>query len=229
MKRNKNKLQDSAATLIAELLAVPQVLEQIRQSIEQQRDLIARLEKTQAMHGRDIQRLDGSVRKINSDMEAFYQRQNCMEQASERLTLLSQEHYQQHVLDPLARRILQLLDTVDEASSKGGAQQGNNEESDICRAFRANLLELLANYGIEQISADQGSVFDPKVMRPVRFAPTDCGQRDKTVESVVRHGYVSDSRVLRPAMVSIYRFDDSERISDNPQQKEINHEWNSCY
>lgn len=216
---DQQRLEENIAQAIVQMLAMPQTLEQIRQSLSEQDKRIAQLEEAQALQGQSLQRSEGLVQEIITGMEAFYRRQQCMDRASESLSTLSQQHYRRHIIDPLVRRIFPLVDMLAEASPKGDGEQAMGNESDVLEAFAADLCELLAGYGVEPIPVAAGSAFDPKTMQPVRFVPTLRPKDDKTVEAVARQGFRCDDRILRSAMVSIYRFDGSKRIAGNPTQE----------
>ncbi len=212
-------LEQSIAQVIVEMLAVPQTLEQIQQSLIEQDGRIAQMEEAQALQGRSLQRSEGSIQKLTQGIEAFYQRQQCLDQASERFSLLSQEHYDRHVIEPLTRRVFPLLDMLTEVSSNNSEGQTADVDCELSEALAADLYELLAGYGVEPVVVTAGSVFDGKTMQPVHSVRTYRPTEDKTVQSMVRPGFRRDEQILRPAMVSIYRFEGSERILSNSQRK----------
>ncbi len=201
------------AQAIVRILDMPQMLEQVQQSLGELAGQIAQIEQAQALHGRTLQRSEGAIQKLTEAIEAFYQKQDCLEQASERFSLLSQQHYDSHVIEPLVRCVFPLVDMLSEAAS------ADNGDGDLFKAFIADLHELLATYGVEPIQAATGSIFDPKTMQPVEFAPTCNRKDDKLVESMVRQGFRRGDRILRPAMVVIYRFDGSKQTSSNSRKE----------
>lgn len=195
------------AQIMARIFTVPRILETIRQSLTDQERRLAQLEKLLTIHAQSNQALEGSIKSLTAGMEAFYQRQQCLEQASQRLTQLSQQHYEHHIIEPLSRSILSVVDMLRDAS-----KNSNGQKSDLVEAIEASLHELLAAYGIKKISVAIGSDFDAKIMQPVRMIGV-CQQRyDKKVEAVIRHGYRCNERILRPSMVSIYRFENPKEI-----------------
>ena len=202
--------EQKIAQAIVQLLAMPQTLEQIQESLDEQNKRIVQLEKAQIRQGQTLQESEGSIQKLTQGIEAFYQRQQCVEQASERLSLLSQQHYDRHVIEPLTRRVFPLMDMLSEAS-----QNSEEQHSDILEAVQADLHELLAGYGVEPISVSAGGAFDAKTMQPVQLIPTHRKTEDKAIQSMIRPGFRCDKRILRPAMVVMYRFEGSKHISRN--------------
>ena len=206
-------VEQKLAQVIAQILAMPQTLEQIQQSQSEQREQIAHLKEAQSLQGRSIQSLERFTLKQTEAVEALYGKQDCLEQTSRQQTLLSEQHYQEHVIEPLARRVFPLVDILSEAVSGSSGKLVSTARSDLFEALTANMFELLADYGVEPIKVAAGSPFDAKIMKPVRFVPTYRSEDDKTVESMVRLGFRRDELILRPAAVSIYRFEGSKHIS----------------
>ena len=59
-----------------------------------------------------------------------------------------------------------------------------------------------------------GSVLEAKIMQPARLVPTHHPENDKIIESMLRPGFRRDELILRPAVVSIYRFENSKHLSN---------------
>ena len=201
------------AQAIAQILAMPQILEQVQQSQSEQREQIAHFEEAQSLQGRSLQKLEGSFLTQTEAITALYGKHDCLEQTSRQQTLLSEQHYQEHVIEPLVRRIFPLIDILLEAVSGSNGKLVSTARSDLFEALTANLYELLADYGVEVIQTAAGSPFDAKIMKPVRFVPTLRTRQDKKIESVVRPGFRRGKRMLRPVMVALYRFKDSNQRS----------------
>ncbi len=212
---NQQSLEQKLPRAVAQFLAMPQVLEQIQQSQSEQREQIAKLEEIQSLQGRSLQSLERLFVKQTEAVEALYGKQDCLEQTSRQQTLLSEQHYQQHVIEPLVRRVFPLIDMLLETASGSNGEPFPNAQTDLLEALRAELYELLAGYGIEPIRVTAGSQFEAKVMKPVRFVPTPRAKKDKKIESVVRPGFRRGERILRPVMVAVYRFKDSKESSNN--------------
>ena len=206
-------LEQMLPQAIAQILAMPQTLEQIQQSQSEQSEQIAQLEETQSLQGQSLQSLEGSTQKLTEAVKALYGKQECLERTSRQNTLLSEQHYQQHVIEPLVRRIFPLIDILSESGSGSNGNQFPNARSDILAALAAELRELLAGYGVEPIQVADGSPFDAKIMKPVRFVTTFRSKDDKIVESMDRLGFRRDELILRPAAVCIYCFKSPKHFS----------------
>ena len=214
-------LEQMLARAIAQILAMPQKLEQIQQFQAEQCEQVPQFQEAQSLQGRSLQKLEGSVLKLTEAVEALYGKQDCLEQTSRQQTLLSEQHYQRHIIEPLVRRVFPLIDMLLEATSGSDGQPHPNDQLDLLEALKAELHELLAGYGVEPIRATAGSVFEAKTMAPARLVPTYRQENDKMVESMLRLGFRRGEQILRAAMVSIYRFEGSKQISSEPQQERL--------
>ena len=192
---------------ILRLFAVPKTLEQIEQEFIGHSERLSRIEKAQCLQENGIRELEALHRKQSQALDAFYQGQNCMEEASRQQTLLSEQHYDRHIIEPLARRIFPLIDLLSENISRC---PGGSSSSDTFEAVKAELIDLLANYGVEPVEVVSGSAFDAKIMQPVSFTDTDKLKKNMTIKAVVRLGFRRDERIVRPVMVDVYRFEKSE-------------------
>jgi len=192
------------------LCAMPATLERIEQEVAGQNERLSGIEEAQCLQKNSLRGIEGSNQKQSQALEAFYQRQQCMEEASRQQTLLSQQHFDRHVIEPLARQVFPLIDVLSESGSRCQCDQGCEDHSE---AFQAELLDLLASYGIEPIHAASGSAFDAKTMQPACFMNTDQLSRDMTVKDIVRLGFRREDRILRPVMVDLYRFEKPQAIT----------------
>ena len=91
--------------------------------------------------------------------------------------------------------------------------QADEQHSDAFKAFRMELLDLLAGYGVEPIPVHGGDTFDAKKMQPVGFAGTDIKNKHMTVKTIVRSGFRYEDRILRPSMVELYRFNSPQKTT----------------
>lgn len=205
---------------IRRLFAVPQSLEQLAQEVVEQGGRLSRIEEAQGLYGSSVRELEGSHRRQAQALEAFYQQQSCMEEASRQQTLLSQQHFDRHIIEPLARRIFPLIDMISEHIS-GSRNHAN--PSDAFEAAKAELVDLLESYGVELVHVVAGSDFDATTMKPVSFTHTNQPHMNRIVKTVVRPGFRRDERVLRSAMVDLYRFEESRSITALNREGE-NHE-----
>jgi molecular chaperone GrpE (heat shock protein) len=111
---------------------------------------------------------------------------------------LSEEHYRRHVLDPIVRVFAPLVDMT---------YAVRTEETELVEGIRLQLLEVLAHFDIAPICPRTGSAFERESMKPDSSVRTSIRAEDETVASVTKIGFRRASRVLRPATVTVRRFD----------------------
>ncbi|SFH57556.1 molecular chaperone GrpE [Tindallia magadiensis] len=95
------------------------------------------------------------------------------------------------VIDNL-ERALESVDETEEGLSKG------------VKMVYDQTLETLKKHGIQQIEAD-GSPFDMNKHHAVMTEPCEDDALKETVAQVLQQGYTIEERVLRPAMVKVYK------------------------
>jgi len=198
------------------LFEVPQILEQIELEFGESGEKLSRIEQGQRLHENSLRELEDVQNKQAQALEAFYQRQNCMTEASRQLTLLSEQHFDMHIIEPLARRIFPSIDMLSEKISRC---RNGSSQLDAFEAVKTELLDVLANYGVEPLVVVSKSAFNAKTMKPVSFTSTKQAGKDMTVNAVVRLGFRREERILRATMVDLYRFEISKTINCQTNQE----------
>ncbi len=64
-----------------------------------------------------------------------------------------------------------------------------------------NLVSVLENEGVKEITPNIGDKFDPKTMNAVDVEESE--QEDNTITKVLRKGYMLHDRIVRPVMVNV--------------------------
>jgi molecular chaperone GrpE len=87
-------------------------------------------------------------------------------------------------------------------------RQGNNERLlDGVRLVGKGIMDLLVKEGLEEIEA-KGTQFDPSVHEAIEVRRTADPDKDGLVAEVLVPGYEYMQTLLRPARVSVFRFDE---------------------
>jgi molecular chaperone GrpE len=98
-----------------------------------------------------------------------------------------------------------LIPVMDHFEMATEAADASESARVICRGYEmilAQLKEVAARYGMAEVPAGPGSMFDPATHEAVeRVERTDVC--DGTIVRVVRKGYALHDRVLRPAHVAV--------------------------
>lgn len=111
---------------------------------------------------------------------------------------LSDEHYQRHVLDPVVGSLFPLVDLTFSV---------RDEDSEFVTGLRRQLIDTLERLGMNALAPHPGEEFCASTMKPCRTLPTPDAHRDQTVCHVNRLGFRRGRRVLRPAHVTVLRYE----------------------
>jgi len=108
-----------------------------------------------------------------------------------------------------ARLIGKLLDSLDDL----GRVTGLDPESVTVEAVlegvtmvERKVFQLLREAGLEEMNPE-GEVFDPNVMEAMARVPAETPDEDETVDSVFQRGFVLSGHLIRPARVSVRKFE----------------------
>ena len=202
------KAFDRWMATLPSVLLLPERLDDLERKLNSlERLVIEQISETEGLSPK----IDG----IEAGLKALCDRNDLLEHASQHQAQLTDQHYRDHVVGPVVRQIIPLVDMTEEALPASESEDGPDSASPLIRGIRDDLQEALARLGVEQFRSPPGSSFDPKCMQPVRFEQTANQSQDRTVAEVVRAGYLMDQKVLRPASVAIYQFKMSDQRTSN--------------
>lgn len=71
----------------------------------------------------------------------------------------------------------------------------------------AQMNAVFEEYGVKEIG-EIGESFDPSIHQSVEMIPTDKKENDHRVSNVIQKGYKLGERVLRPARVNLYEYEE---------------------
>ena len=130
------------------------------------------------------------------------ERQETLDNASRQQTMLAEEHYKAHVLDPAGRQVFPSIDLLNSALC---GEVPSAELLGLVGGVKAQLLEFLASLGIEAVEVKEGVKFDPKIMRPISNEVTHDRRKGGKICKCFKTGFKRGERFLRQAFVSIYK------------------------
>lgn len=107
------------------------------------------------------------------------------------------EEFAKWALASLTTEILPILDSFKVAL----AQTKSESETMGLQLIRSQLMSALSKYGLEPISAEKGTRFNPELHEAVSHEPSD--QPDDTITEELQKGYTLHHRVLRPSKVKV--------------------------
>jgi len=158
-----------------------------------------------------------SIEKILSNLSSH---SKLLENASQTNLLLGKQHYENHIIQPMARSLFAVIDLVEDARKprKDNNRQTDQDQAELIEAIRIQLEQFLGNYGIEVIRHQPNTQFDRQLMKPVSRVSTADKKLDGLVAKSLQIGFRwNQQRLLRPESVSIYKF---VRTHINPIKQE---------
>ncbi|SDY31078.1 nucleotide exchange factor GrpE [Tindallia californiensis] len=158
---------------------------------------------------------DGSASEEQEKQEENQKQEKDPEELNERFLRLQAEfsNYKRRVekekkdlyvygCENLAKDLLPVIDNLERAlESVDEAEEGLSKG---VKMVYDQTLETLKKHGIQQIEAD-GSPFDMNKHHAVMTEPCEDDALKETVAQVLQQGYTIEERVLRPAMVKVYK------------------------
>ncbi len=147
-----------------------------------------------------------SIRQL---LENTVSTNNLLENAGKANQLLGQEHYNQHIIEPIVRSLFPVIDIIEDAykSWKDGQGQANQPQIELLEAIKVQLEQFLQNYGVEVIRHRPNTQFNRQLMKPVSRVSTTDKRLDGLVAKSLQIGFSwNQQRLLRPESVSIYKY-----------------------
>jgi hypothetical protein len=155
-----------------------------------------------------------SLQHVEEQLEGLIAESKLLENASQEMRLLSKEHYQDHVIEPMARSLFGLFDFVEKARGTTARCSGNGEIQEFIEAVSVQLRQFLSSYQIEPILHKPGAKFDPGEMRPVKTVCTHDRRLADRVERSLQAGFrCGRERLLRAESIALYKYREPKSIS----------------
>jgi molecular chaperone GrpE len=121
------------------------------------------------------------------------------------------EENRKSVIEQVLLDFVEVTDNFDRALKSARTAEDMHSIVNGIEQLSKQFFSILEKYGLERIECEKGGEFDPHKHEAVQHIETS-EVPDNTVVEVYRPGYALDSKVVRPAMVSVARNpDDSEK------------------
>jgi molecular chaperone GrpE (heat shock protein) len=135
-----------------------------------------------------------------------------LENASETNQLLSQEHYSQHIIEPMVRSLFPIFDLI--TDSHKYHSDLSCKEMTLMHSIYSQLQQFLANYGIEITKHTTGDSYNPKTMKAIKWEVTSEEHLEKSIARSLQVGFkLGQTRILRMETVSLFKYQPSETNS----------------
>lgn len=148
-----------------------------------------------------VELLHRRLDRIEEVCSSIAQKYECLEHASHRLNLLSEDHFNTRVIEPLSRDFFLIMDvirTVVESPHVEGAAPTS------LPGVLEQMQELLYRLGIDRVEGQVGQEFDPAVMEINELQETSDSTQDRRIARVHLPGYRLGKKVLRHLSVDVH-------------------------
>ena len=128
-----------------------------------------------------------------------------LETVSQQMRILSESHFSEHIVLPLANQLLSIYVLIEEHRVRWGVTSEVTAEAvtSLLPAVQAMVANLLGHYGVELLNAAEGTLFDPATMQVMNPPLTAPRQGPLFVARTTRVGCRLGSRVIRFQFVDV--------------------------
>lgn len=126
-------------------------------------------------------------------------------------TARQMEENRKSVIEQVLLDFAEVTDNFDRALRSARTAEDMHSIVNGLEQLSKQFFSILEKYGFERIHCEKGSEFDPHRHEAVQHIETS-EVPDNTIVEVYRPGYALDSKVVRPAMVSVARNPDDSTV-----------------
>lgn len=109
----------------------------------------------------------------------------------------------------LVRRLLDALDDLQRVTELEPEETSVESVLEGVRLVERKLFQAMEEAGVEVVQPE-GDRFDPEVMEALMRVPAESEDDDETVAQVIQKGYTFKGHLVRPARVSVRKYDEDE-------------------
>jgi len=149
------------------------------------------------------------LQTIEKQNEVLLTKSKLLENSSKENHLLSRQHYQEHIIEPLVRLLFPVFDVIEEARNRWSITTDTNVKwlCNVLEQVRVQLIQFFMTYQIELIKYKHGIEFNPKYMKPVKIINTGRKELSGRVAECLQTGFrQGEQKILRPVSVVLYAF-----------------------
>jgi molecular chaperone GrpE (heat shock protein) len=132
-----------------------------------------------------------------------------LESALRENTTLTDEYYQEHVIDPMIATLFPVFDLIDDARSSWleSAFLVDNRVNELLNGIHTQLVQFIQIYGIEMVRHNPAVRFDPQIMRPAKIVEITSVELDFCIAKSLQAGFrtIKSNRLLRAESVVLYK------------------------
>ncbi|AQQ70917.1 GrpE [Limihaloglobus sulfuriphilus] len=146
---------------------------------------------------------------IRKELEDISSIGKLLESTVETTRILSKEHYDQSVIQPIVRSLFPVFDLVED--TRRHRADADCKADDFLDALWSQMLQFLSVYDVDIIRHQTDDKFDAKLMKPIEKIPTTNKELDKCVAQSLQVGFsMGSQRMLRLETISLFEYQASE-------------------
>lgn len=156
------------------------------------------------------QQLEYAQQAESERFSGLIQQTKLLENISRDNHLLGQQHYRQHIVEPMVRSVFPIFDIVSNNHLCQSHENNsiNPQAYEIIDMVKTCLRQFLSAYQVYPIQHKAGSKFNPGLMKPVKQLTTNNPRLDKRVAKCLQVGFLYKKEiVLRFESVALYRYE----------------------
>ena len=148
--------------------------------------------KENAALSKRVEDLTSSYLKLAADFENYKKR-----------NAKHMEDSRKFALEPIMKDLIEVLDNFERAMVSSENEGGDkNALAEGVKKTHRQLMTLLESHGLSKIPSDPGTEFDPHFHESILQIPTNDAP-EGTIMEVFKPGYALNSKIIRPAMVTV--------------------------
>lgn len=155
--------------------------------------------------------IQDSIQKLQDDFQSKLKYDAHKEKVIDALHAELQGHKNgllEKLVRPIILDIIEILDDTRKILRDVKAREQDNDPDilkKIVHGLPGDLEDLLFKHGIETYSSESPS-FTPATQKAIKIIPTEDETLDKMICERLKNGYLSEGRLIRQEMVSVYQF-----------------------
>ena len=139
-----------------------------------------------------------------------------LESVSEANRKLTEQFYDEQIIEPVARSLFPLADfTVKAEESLREDTPRYQLALQYFTSIQTQLDQFLLNFGIERFQHETEEPFDPKVMKPIKTIQTRDERLGGLIAESLLCGFKKQERILRAETVSLFKCEDTSTEERN--------------
>jgi len=176
--------------------------EELSEQIVRLSNQISQLETKQQQSLYDLE----SIRQL---LENMVSTNNLLEKAGQINLLLEKQHYEEHIIEPMLRSLFPVFDIIADSRKHHGDCSCN--AMSLMDSIYSQLLQFLANYGVEIFEHSTGDSFNPKSTKPIGWESTAEKHLENSIAQSLQAGFrLGQTRILRMETVSLFKYQPSK-------------------